>query len=216
MYLCYQQNFAHTNVITDIDMGNKSSGTPLLQMLNYSHIQQKQRQLDINIVQFFIDEGAVLSRVLSAGGCDNCTALEMSINLQRFDISQKLIEKGVDPIDGGDPNMMPIFVEYVQFGTNNFIKRLLEHYQKLHEIPTFVDRLLACNVFSSLETNHTAKIMGRNVAHAFLLSGHHQAISRLLEKKSDLLKEKDPFMRTALHLAAFMGDSQSVKILLQK
>ena len=133
VYLCYLQIFAHTNItITDVDMGNKSSGTPLLQMLNYSHIQQKQRQLDINIVQFFIDEGAVLSRVLSAGGCDNYTALEMSINLQRFDNSQKLIEKGVDPIDGGDPNMMTIFVEYVQFGTNNFIKWLLEHYQKIN------------------------------------------------------------------------------------
>lgn len=191
-------------------------------MLKYAQIQQKQHQLDIDIVQCLIDaifdaDRAALSRVLTAGTCENCTALAISINLPRFDIAERLIRVGVDPIYGGDPNMRPIFLEYVQFGTNVFIKWLLGYYHERGEIPAFVRRLLDGGVFSREETNHTAKIFGRNVVHTFLLSGHSEAIRLLaMDKRANLLEKKDPSERSALHLAAEMGDSDTVEILLDR
>ena len=196
-------------------MGSPHSGTPLLQMLTYCQIQQKPDQLDISIVQYFIENRAVLSRVLTAGICENSTALEMSINLSRFDVAQILVTAGVDPILGGEPNMRPIFLEYAQFGSHNFIKWLLgEHLT--HKIPAFVERLLNEKVFSNRETNHFASILGRNVAHAFLLSSHEETIHCLLKKKPDLLVEYDPLKKSALHLAAENGDRDSVRILLER
>ena len=217
MHLTYMCFHAVKCKIADVDMGNQFCGTPLLQMMTYAQIQQKQHQLSLNIVQFFIDNGAVLSRVLTAGMCENSSALEMSINLCRFDIAQKLIKARVDPIEGGDPDMKPIFLEYAQFGTNHFIKWLLGEHLKRDEVPAFMQRLLDGKVFFNPATNHyVSKIMGRNTAHTFLLSGHEEAVSCLLSRKPDLLKECDPFGKSALHLAAEKGDSVSVTILLDR
>ena len=196
-------------------MGNRNSGTPLLQLLAYCVIQEKQDQLDINIVQFFIDKGAVLSRVLTAGTYIDSTALEFAINLHRLDVAKMLVEAGVDPILGGDPEVSPIFIEYAYFGSHKFIKWLLgEHLA--HKIPAFINGLLDEKVFSNHETYKFAFNLGRNVAHAFLLSGQEEAIHCLLDKKPDLLMSSDPFNKSALHLAAEKGDCDSVRILLER
>ena len=196
-------------------MGNQMSGTPLLQLMAYVMIQHKKDHLNIDIVQFFIESNANLGRVLTAEDFENATALEMSINLFRFDATQCLIKAGVDPIYGGDPDNRPIFVEYSQFGSNYFLKWLLDVYSEKSEIPAFVDRLLVGDVFNH-EMNEFCNKMGRNVTHAILLSGHGETISCLLNKKPELLNECDPFKRTALHIAADKGDLQSVKILLDR
>ena len=144
------------------------------------------------------------------------SALEMSINLCRFDIAQKLIKAGVDPIESGDPNKRPIFLEYAQFGTNHFIKWLLGEHLKGDEVTTFMKRLLDGEVFSNSITNQFSESFGRNTAHTFLLSGNEEAVSYLLRWKPGLLNERDPFGKSALHLAAEKGDSVSVTILLNQ
>ena len=194
-------------------MGDKESGTPLLQMLAYFIIQKKpQHELDISIDQYFIEKGAILSRVCNAGMCTNATALALSISLYRFDVAEMLVKAGVDPIQGGAPDMRPIFTEYVNFGTHNFITRLLSE----SCIPAFVDRLLdpQLQLFSNDVIKWSASQKGRNVAHAFLLSGNKEVIHCLLARKPDLMNECDPFLNTALHLAAEKGDCESVCILL--
>ena len=197
-------------------MGNSDSATPLLQMLAYFIIQKnKPQQLDISIVQYFIDKGAVLSRVCSAGICTNATALDISISLCRLDVVKLLIKSGVDPILGGNPKMRPIFTEYVNFGSHEYMKWLLGDHLK-SEIPAFVQRLLHLQVFSNEDTDWSASIKGRNVAHAFLLSGNKEVTHFLLEGKPDLMKECDPFNKTALHLAAEKGDCESVSNLLDR
>lgn len=187
-------------------------------MMMYAILQKNKDQPKIDIVQFFIDKGEVLSRVLTAGGSENSSALDMSINLRRFDIARLLIEAGVDPIYGGDPQWKPIFLEYSQFGTNEFNKWLLDYYQKKNEIPAFVDRLLNGDVFSNRETQKIFSSFGRNIVHTFLLCGHEGAVSCLLGRESgaDLLMECDPFKKTALHIAAEKGDIVNVKILLEQ
>ena len=196
-------------------MGNKNSGTPLLQMLVYCVIKHKSDKLDTNIVQFFIDKGAVMSRVLTAGSYKNSTALELAINLRRVDVAKMLIKAGADPILCGYPDGSPIFIEYASFGSHKFIQWLLGEYFA-HNIPAFIDRLFDEKVFSNHETYRFAFNLGRNVAHAFLLSGHREAIHCLLNKKPDLLTSCDPFNKSALHLAAEKGDCDSVSILLER
>ena len=197
-------------------MGDKTSGTPLLQMMMYAKLKEKEKELDAKAVAFFIDsETNDLGRVLTCGNYGNTTALEMAISFQRFDIAKMLVEKGADPILGGDGNISPVFFEYGYVGTNMFIQWLLEEYQSQGEIPAFIDRFLGSNVLYREEMRHTVTtVYGRNPAHTFLLSGNEEAITYLVEKNRDILKECDIFKRTALHVAAEEDDSTSVKILL--
>lgn len=197
-------------------MDSKFAGTILLQLLKYSQIQQTPQQVSFNIVKFLIaGQQEILSRVLTAGTSENTTALELSLDLRRFDIARMLVEVGMDPIYGGDPEIRPIFLEYTQFGSNEFLRWLLEEHLTSEGIPAFVDRLLSGNIFLRSEDNHYAfEVLGRSFAHAFLLSGSEDAITCLVNKEPDLLKACDPFGKSALHLAAEKGDSESVRVLL--
>ena len=203
-------------MITDVDMGDKTSGTPLLQMIMYAKLKEKEKELDTKAVEFFIEsEANDLGRVLTCGSYHNSTALEMAISFQRIDIAKMLVEKGADPILGGNGIISPVFLEYGYLGTNMFIQCLLEEYQSQGDIPAFIDRFLGSTVLHRKEMRHTiTTVFGRNPAHTFLLSGNEEAITYLVEKNRDILKECDLFKRTALHLAARDGDATSVKILL--
>ena len=195
-------------------MGTPESGTPLIQMMVYCQIQKNPQQLDISIVHYFIEKGAVLSRVLNRGVCENCTALALSINLKRFDVSKALVQKGVDPVLGGEPKMRPVLQEYIQFGSNHFLSWLLNEHLK--DIQEFIKKLFENQLFANAETNCFASLLGRNTAHAFLLCGKEEAVEYLLEKQPDLLHEQDTFKKAALHIAAEKGDLETVNILLDK
>ena len=196
-------------------MGNKKSGTPLLQMMVYAKLQEKEKELNANVIRFFIEKGANLGRVLKCGKYRNSTALEIAISFQCIDIAKLLVQKRADPIYGGDGIISPIFLEYSQFGTNTFLQWLLQEYQDRREIPAFIDRFLDSSVLYREMMRHTIMtVLGRNPAHTLLLSRNEEAITYLVEKNQDVLKESDPFKRTALHLAAENGDTASVKILL--
>ena len=208
-------------VLSDVDMGTPRSGTPLLQMLVLAHLKQMEQKLpnlplDEDVVEFFIESGAILSRVLRAGSYSNSTALELAINFQRFDIAQMLVNEGADPIYCGDGVVSPLFLEYAQFRTHRFVKWVLSEHLKQSDIPGFIDRLVESGVLFREEMQHTiTTILGRNAAHAILLCGHEQAIHCLVEKCPDVLKECDSFNKTALHIAAEDGNIASVKILLE-
>ena len=203
--------------IADVDMGNKESGTPLLQMMMYAIIQRKPKKIQPDVVTFFIEKGAVLSRVLSNKVCKNTSVLEMAISLTRFDIAEDLVFKhNVDPIYGGDPEMKPIFAEYGQFGTNRFIKIVLKKYEEMQRIQAFIECVYKKDVFSE-ELRHTVThVYGRNATHPFLLSHNEKAINYLVAMEDQVLEQRDKFGRTALHLAAEQGDKESVKILLKQ
>ena len=200
-------------------MKNYESGTPLIQMMAYFVIQKarnKPVQLDISIVRYFLEKGAVLSRILTAGMCENTTAFELSFGLRRLDVAQLLVRKRVDPIYCGDPSTKPVFFEYIEFGSVTFIKWLLfQQLKSKEEIHKFVDCLFEPEDVFQIANQHVIKRKGKNVAHAFLLSGHKEAISYMLSKKPDMMNECDRFNQTALHLAAEGGDHESVRILIE-
>ena len=212
---------ACTHIISDVDMGTPSSGTPLLQMFAYAHLKQMEQKLpslplDEDVVEHFIESGANLGRVLRAGSYDKSTALELAISFQRFDIAKMLVTEGADPILCGDGVISPLFLEYTQFSSHKFVQWLLREHLKRPEIPAFIDRLVKSGVLFREDMQHTVTtIMGKNAAHALLLCGHEEAIRCLVDKCPQVLKEGDRFNRTALHRAAENGDIASVKILLE-
>ena len=206
------------NSAADVDMGNKKSGTPLLQMMMYAIIQRKPERIQYDVVnKFFIAKNAVLSRVLCTPGFSNTSVLEMSICLTRFDIAEKLVfDHNIDPIKGGDPIIKPVFVEYANFGTNRFVKAVLKRYDEMGKIHAFIGCLWEPEVFSD-ELRHTVTtVFGRNATHTILLSGHEEAIDCLVGMEAGVLEESDDFNRTALHLAAEQGDKESMEILLKQ
>ena len=206
--------------ISDLDMGTPSCGTPLLQMFVLAHLKQREHklptvQLDEDVVEFFIESGAILSRVIRVGMYDNSTALELAINFQRFDIAQMLVNEGADPIYCGDGVVSPLFLEYAQYCTHTFVKWVLSDHLNQSTVPGFIDRLVESGVLFRERMQHTiTTVYGRNAAHAILLCGHEQAIQCLVDKCPDVLKECDSFKKTALHIAAEDGNITSVKILL--
>lgn len=208
-------------ILTDIDMGNTETGSPLIQMMLYASIKQTEEGLpspsiEVSIVKLFVDNGIVLSRVLRANDYDNSTALEFAINFQRLDIVQVLTEAGADPILCGDGVFSPLLVEYSISGTNNFVRWLLNKCLNKSNIPAFIDRILKTGVLVRPEMkDYVLQTYGRSPVHAFLLSCHEQTIQYLVQKKPELLEETDASKHTALHVAAEEGDLESVKILLE-
>jgi ankyrin repeat protein len=198
-----------------LDVKNQFIGTPLLQMLCYARIRDNPQQIDKDIVGLFVDhKDVVLSRVLTAGYIRTSTVLDTCIFLGRLDIvKEMLIPKGIDPIKGGYPGMRPIFVEYVHYPSNEFLKWLFKELVTGDSVPQFIERIFPVK----RGTTHTArKIYGKNPLHAFLLCGSGEVVEALLVREPLILKEVDPFGKTALHIAAEKGDIENLKILLDK
>ena len=206
-------------------------GTPLLQMFLYAHHQQMKKKLEhpkinIDIVELFINSGAHLNRIITAGLSFNCSILTLAISFHLFDIAKLVIKNRLDPIWGGDGEICPVFLEYYLFGTHNLLKWLLEeHYSD--NFKDFVHRLLDEGVFYKAEQTHSFQVYGKNAVNAFLFCGHQDAIKHLLEENRrlhqadpkryrDILKETDANMKTALHLAAEQGEVSLVKVLIER
>ena len=197
-------------------MGNPDSGTPLLQMIMHCYFQNTSDMLNIGIVQYVIEKGAVLSRVTTSGTWVDASALELSMAVNRTDVAKMLVEKGLDPIYGGDPDYTPVFAEYLPFGSHHFLSWLLCEHFTTNEIPAFIDELIKIGAFTNESVSEAAFSFGRRPSHAFLLCGHQKAVHHLLDEKPDLLDECDRQDKTALHIAAEKGDLNSIDILLAK
>ena len=75
-------------------MGNPESGTPLTQMVLHCYHENKIDMLDISIVQYFIEKGANLSRVITAGFWVNSSVLDLSVVINRIDVAKMLVKGG--------------------------------------------------------------------------------------------------------------------------
>ena len=196
-------------------MGNKKTGSPLIQMMIYAWSEDKSSpNIDAEIVSFFIKNKVVLSRVIRAPLYINSSALELAIVFERIDVAEIIIKEGnVDPLLCGDGIVSPVLMEYANFGTNNFLIWVLNNYRNKTQLTGH--RVLDTGIlFGPKLERKFEKVFGKSPVHAFLLSAHQEIITELLGARPDLLEVKDPFGRSALHLAAEEGDLESVKILL--
>ena len=139
----------------------------------------------------------------------------------RLDITQMMVIQGADPIVSqlhAVKGVIPLMMEYYEFGTNKYIKWLLHEHLHPNEVKAFMQQVLMLDIFNQQAVN-MFKDIGRHHAHALLVCGHIQMAKALLEHRnhggSMLLIEKDAAGFTALQVAADQGDLESIKVLLK-
>lgn len=148
--------------------------------------------------------------------------LELAIMNRRLDVVKLMVKRGANPIAvpglRSVKGVIPLMEEYYEFGTNEYIKWLFHEHLHPSEVEIFIQKVLQLDIF-----NDVAKTMfeqsGRHRAHALLTCGHEGMAKALLDHPkhggSNLLNEKDAAEFTALQVAAYHGDMESVKVIMK-
>ena len=210
------------------------TGIPICQMMLHVLIQEDYEKLSIEMLEYFIKKGAELSGeiFIQHVGLDRSDSggfpygmLDLPLSMKRIDCAKLLVEKGVDLISGGSPKgeelfVVPMFQEYRDYGTNEFIHWAFKEYIPRH--PEIDLKRIIQSIINMKKNEKSCfwQSVQRNPTHAILTSHHAETIKRLVEyaknfKKLDLLAEQSCTGMTALHVAAENNDVESVCILLQ-
>ena len=210
------------------------TGTPVFQMMLHCLVQDKCDKLNVNMLEHFIEKGAKLNGKIifrnvgldqkDSGGVEY-GMLDLPLSMQRIDCAKVLVKAGVDLISGGSPtgeelDVVPMFQEYRDHGTNEFICWAFNEYIPQHpEID--LKQIIQCiiNMKEQDEKSCFWQSVQRAPAHAILTSHHEETIKYLVqcgeECGLDLLAEQSCTGKTALHVAAEDNDVKSVQLLLQ-
>ena len=213
-------------------------GTPILQLMVHCLIQDKCDQLSVTMLQYFKEKGAELSGKIttqsmglqgSLGEQVTYGTLDLLLSMQRIDCAKVVVEAGVDLMNGGSPggekfDVVPMFEEYCDHGTNEFICWAFNEY--VPNQPEFDLKELTQQIVRSVRTMKEKdkrscfwQSVRKAPAHAILNCRHEETVKHLIEcgKKNglDLLAERSCTGKTALHVAAEDNDMESVNILLQ-
>ena len=228
--------FCVTGMNTNSSCKLHGPGTPVLQMMVHCLIQNKCDQLSVTMLEYFIQKGAELSGNIATrhfGLAHNDTGgvkygvLDLPLSMQRVDCAKVLVEKGVHVLTGGCPKgetfiVVPMFQEYRDHGTNEFIRWAFNEYLPQHpeiDLNHIIQSIINMKVRD--EISRLWQSVRRSPAHAILTSHHEETIKRLVEcakndfEGLDLLDERSCTGKTALHVAAENGDMESVNILLR-
>ena len=212
----------------------KHTGTPLLQTMLHCLVQDQYHKLSVTMLEHFIKKGGELSGRITfrnvgldqrdSGGVEY-GMLDLPLSMQRIDCATVLVEAGVDLINGGSPtgeelDVVPMFQEYRDHGTNEFIRWAFSEYIPQHpEVDLNRIILSIINMNEQDEKSCFWQSVQRSPAHAILTSHHEETIKCLVEYADglglDLLDERSCTGKTALHVAAENGDVESVQLLLQ-
>ena len=205
-------------------------------MMLHCLIQDKCDQLSVTMLKYFIQKGANLSgkiatRHVSLDRSDskgvNYGMLDLPLSMKRIDCAKVLVQAGVDLINGGCPEgqwfgVVPMFEEYCDHGTNEFIRWAFRRYIPDH--PEIDPKRIIQSIINMKEKDNVSlywQSVQRTPAHAILTSHHEDTIKRLVQCAKeyfdglDLLEERSCTGKTALHIAAENGDVESVHILVQ-
>ena len=213
----------------------KHTGTPILQMMLHCFILDDCHELSVTMLKHFIEKGAKLSGKiatlhLNVDGSDSggvtYSILDLPLSMKKIDCAKVLVESGVDLISGGCPvgeefAVVPMFQEYRDHGTNEFIRWAFNEYIPKHpeiDLEKFAQRIIA-SIISMKKDERSCfwKSKRRAPAHAILTSHHEEMIQQMVEcgKNDCLLDERSCTGKTALHIAAEENDEKSVQILLK-
>ena len=153
-----------------------------------------------------------------------CSPIELAIQIQRIDIAKQLVQAGANPICATDDpeQIIPLFLEFYEFGTNHYMSWLLHEHFPQDQIPGFIEDVLQKEImiFSDYAKEEFKNGAGRHHVHAALTCGHEGMIRKFIERflttddGQPMLKVKDSTERTALQIAAANGDLESVNALL--
>ena len=211
------------------------TGTPICQLMLHCLIREDYEVLSIEMLEYFIQKGAELNgeiaiRHVGLNRSDNggfpYGILDLPLSMKRIDCAKLLVKRGMDLISGGSPEgeelfVVPMFQEYRDYGTNEFICWAFNEYIPQH--PEIDLRRIIQSIINMKEQDERFcfwQSVQRAPAHAILTSQHKETIKRLMEHAEkdfslDLLAEQSCTGKTALHVAAEDNDVESVHILLQ-
>ena len=213
-------------------------GTPIVQMMLHCLIHDDYTKLSTTMLKYFIQNGAQLIGKIfiqhvgldhSDSGGFAFSMLDLPLAMNRIDCAKVLVKAGIDLVSGGCPGgekfpVVPMFLEYREYGTNEFIcwvfNDFIPHHpeidlkeltqQIIQSVITMKVKDEKCNFWPSVQ---------RMPAHAILTSHHKKTVEHLVQygrqNGLNLLAEQSCTGKTALHIAAENGDAESVQILLQ-
>ena len=212
------------------------TGTPVFQMMLHCLIQHECDKLSVTMLEYFIQKGAKLSGKIATrhfgiyrNDCGGVSygMLDLPLSMQRIDCAKVLVKAGVDLINGGSPRglefaVVPMFQEYRDHGTNEFICWAFNEYIPKHpeiDLKRIIQSIV--NMKKKDEQFCLWQSVRRSPTHALFTTHHEATIKRLVECGIDefdglnLLNETSCTGKTALHVAAENNDVESVHILLQ-
>ena len=213
-------------------------GTPVSQMMFHCFIEDKYDNLS-TMLKYFIEKQAKLNVIISfSDGHLNQMQmkkgvitgqvygmLDLSLSTKSIDCAKMIVRAGVDFISGGCPggetfDVVPMFQEYRDRGTNEFIRWAFNEYI-LQLSKNDIKRIIQCiiNMKKKDEQSCFWQCVCRSPAHAVLICHHENTVKRLIQcgykNGLDLLAETSCTGKTALHVAAENNDVESVQILLR-
>ena len=210
-------------------------GTPISQMMLHVLIQHQYDRLDVTMLQLFIDKQAELSGRVTAryrsrhGEKALYDMLSLPLLMGRIDCAKVLVNNGVDPLTGNDPDgesytVVPMFQEYCAHGTNEYIRWVFNDYIPQHpeiDLKAFAQRIMKSIISMKAKDRVECwwESKRRTAAHAILMCCHLKTIEQLVECgrseiRLDLLAERNCTAKTALHQAVVKNDAESVDILI--
>ena len=209
------------------------TGTLICQLMLHCLLQGDEK-LSVYIIKYFKEKGAklngkIITHHVGRDPNDNKLmfgVLDLPLSMKKIECAKQLVEIGVDLISGGSADcekiaIVPMFQEYRDYGTNEFICWAFNEYIPK---PSKID--LKRIIQSIIHMKERDKNFGwwptvqRSPAHAVLTCRHKETIKCLIECaekdfKYDLLGERSCNGKTALHVAVENNDVESVNILLQ-
>ena len=197
------------------------TGTPICQLMVHCLVQGYEKLGD-TMLNYFIEKGAkldvkILIHHVGLGPKDTKIKygmLDLPLSMKRIDCAKMLVEAGVDLISGGSPDcekfaVVPMFEEYRDHGTNEFIHWAFSEYIPNHpEIDRIDERIIKCIEHMKERDKKRSwwPPVQRSPAHAILTSCHEETINRLVqcgkENGLDLLNEQSCTDSTSLLSAA--------------
>ena len=120
----------------------------------------------------------------------NASLLTVALHMKRFDVAQYLFtEHSLCPVFCGSRNYPPVFLEYMEYGTFNFIPWIIEEgYYLKEEVRGFMEKVLSSSNLEADGVKEAERRTGRNVAHALLLCASHKGVGYLQDKRPDLVQ----------------------------
>ena len=210
-------------------------GTPVFQLMLHCLIQDKCDNL-CTMLQYFYQRKAVFKGKITFiiglheqmdNGMDaqSYGMLDLSLSMKKIDLAKLVVQAGVDLVSGGCPrgewfDVVPMFQEYRNHGTNEFIRWAFNEYIPQHsEID--LKRIIQSIINMKIKDGKSCfwQSVQRSPAHAILTSHHEETIENLVQCGNNefglnLLAEQSCTGKTALHVAAENNDMVSVQILL--
>ena len=222
-----------TGLNEDCTCPSHGSGTPISQMMLHGLMEGSFEKLDVTMLEHMVHKGANPTTTVALVESNKSRKVQydmltLALSMKKIDCAKLLVKTGVDPVTAGHPDgemldVVPMFQEYYEHGTNEFIRWVLSEYipdigVDLVKFSQQIIRVIN-NMKEKDKENYLWKSKGETAAHAVLMCGNPEIIRCLVqcsrERDVDLLAERNCTGQTALHRAAVSNDKLSVNILLQ-